>query len=80
MAPMILSINVGARIDITINELAKTIVKVVGFKGKLRFNTSRPACVPRKLLNVRRLKKTGLVGKMLTQRSTLGSLSVLPLK
>jgi GDP-L-fucose synthase len=59
MAPMILHINVGARIDITIKELAKTIVKVVGFKGKLRFNTSRPVCVPRKVLNVRRLKKLG---------------------
>jgi GDP-L-fucose synthase len=57
--PMLSHINVGTGIDVTIKELAETIVEVVGFKGELKFNTSKPGGAPRKLLNVDLLKNLG---------------------
>lgn len=61
--PMLSHINVGTGIDVTIKELAETIVEVVGFKGELKFDTSKPDGTPRKLLNVDRLKKLGWQAK-----------------
>jgi GDP-L-fucose synthase len=52
-------INVGTGIDCTIRELAETIAKVIGFKGELIFDTSKPDGTPRKLMNVDRLKNLG---------------------
>ena len=61
--PMLSHINVGTGIDVTIRELAETIVEVVAFKGELKFDTSKPDGPPRKLLNVDRLKKLGWQAK-----------------
>lgn len=52
-------INVGSGKDITIRELAETIADVVGFRGGLRFDTSKPDGTPRKLLDVSRLSRLG---------------------
>jgi GDP-L-fucose synthase len=52
-------VNVGTGVDCTIRELAKTMAIVVGFEGKLQFDTSRPDGTPRKLLCVRRLHDLG---------------------
>ena len=52
-------VNVGWGRDETIAELAETICRVVGFKGKLRFDTSKPDGTPRKLLDTRRLTELG---------------------
>jgi GDP-L-fucose synthase len=52
-------INVGCAEDLTIRELAATIAGVVGFKGELRFDTSRPDGTPRKLLDVSRMFSLG---------------------
>lgn len=49
-------INIGTGEDITIKELAETIKKVVGFKGKIIFDHSKPDGTPRKLLDVSKLK------------------------
>jgi GDP-L-fucose synthase len=57
--PMLSHINVGTGIDCTIGELAETMKKVVGFKGELTFDTSKPDGSPRKLMDVSRLKKLG---------------------
>lgn len=57
-SPMLSHINVGSGTDVTIRELAETIGKIVGYKGRLRFDASKPDGAPRKLLNVSRL--TGL--------------------
>ena len=57
---MLSHINVGTGIDCTIHQLAETIAKVTGFKGKLVFDSSKPDGAPRKLLDVSRLEKTGL--------------------
>lgn len=52
-------INVGWGRDETIAELAQTISRVVGFKGALRFDTSKPDGTPRKLLDTSRLNALG---------------------
>ncbi|MGK0375842.1 MAG: GDP-L-fucose synthase [Arenicella sp.] len=52
-------INVGTGVDCTIAELAETIKKVVGFKGQLQFDTSKPDGTPRKLLDVSRMTELG---------------------
>ena len=51
-------VNIGTGTDVTIRQLAETVVKVVGFEGDLRFDTTKPDGTPRKLMDVSRL--TGL--------------------
>jgi GDP-L-fucose synthase len=57
-------INVGWGEDVTIRELAATIAEIVGFKGTLAFDTSKPDGTPRKLLDVTRLKGLGWTPKI----------------
>jgi GDP-L-fucose synthase len=52
-------INVGSGADVTIRELAELIADVVGFRGELRFDTSKPDGTPRKLLDVSRVMALG---------------------
>ncbi len=52
-------INVGWGADISIRELAELVLRVVGFAGQLRFDTSKPDGTPRKLLEVSRLRGLG---------------------
>lgn len=52
-------INVGTGIDITIKELAEKISKVVGYEGKIVWDTTKPNGTPRKLLNVDKLTELG---------------------
>jgi GDP-L-fucose synthase len=52
-------INVGTGIDISIRELAELICSVVGYRGALEFDTSRPDGTPRKLMDVTRLAALG---------------------
>ena len=56
---MLSHINVGTGVDCTIRELVETVAKVVGFKGKIEFDTSKPDGAPRKLMDVSRLKSLG---------------------
>lgn len=58
-SPMLSHINVGTGQDCTIRELAETMAKVTGFKGKIVFDTSKPDGAPRKLMDVSRLGKLG---------------------
>lgn len=51
--------NVGTGIDLTIKELAETIQKIVGHKGKIIWDSTKPDGTPRKLLDVSLLKKEG---------------------
>ena len=57
--PMLSHINVGTGKDITIRELAQTMKDVVGYKGKISFDTSKPNGSPRKLIDVSRLSNMG---------------------
>ena len=51
--------NLGTGSDVTIRELAETVMQVVGFAGRIRFDSSKPDGTPRKLLDVSRLKALG---------------------
>ncbi|MBN1596799.1 MAG: GDP-L-fucose synthase [Bacteroidales bacterium] len=52
-------INIGTGRDLTIKELAEKIQQIVGFKGKLVWDTSKPDGTMRKLLNVDKLHSLG---------------------
>src|SRR5256885_6670953 len=52
-------INVGCGEDISIRELAELICEIVGFGGKLSWDTSKPDGTPRKLLDVSKLRNLG---------------------
>ena len=52
-------INIGCGEDQTIREVAEKIKEVVGFKGQLVFDTTKPDGTPRKLLDVGRLTSLG---------------------
>ena len=56
---MLSHINVGTGVDCTIRELAETIAEVVGFKGDIIFDASKPDGTPRKLMDVERLANMG---------------------
>lgn len=57
--PMLSHINVGTGVDCTIREMAETMAKVVGFKGRITFDSTKPDGTPRKLMDVSRLKNLG---------------------
>jgi GDP-L-fucose synthase len=52
-------VNIGCGADLTIRELAESVCEVVGFKGALRFDASKPDGTPRKLLDVSRMRQLG---------------------
>lgn len=52
-------VNVGVGKDLPVKELAEKIKKVVGFKGEIVFNTSKPDGTPRKLVDVSKLNELG---------------------
>jgi GDP-L-fucose synthase len=52
-------VNVGTGEDVTIAEFAEEVAHVVGFRGKIIFDTSRPDGAPQKLLNVSKIKSLG---------------------
>ena len=52
-------INVGTGEDVTIKQLAETIVDVVGYKNAYEWDTSKPNGTPRKVLNVDKIKSLG---------------------
>jgi GDP-L-fucose synthase len=52
-------INIGTGEDISIKELTETMSEVIGFKGEIKWDTSKPNGTPRKLMNVDKLKNLG---------------------
>lgn len=55
--------NVGTGTDVTIQQLAETVMDVVGFTGKIVFDSTKPDGTPRKLLDVSRLASLGWKAK-----------------
>lgn len=51
--------NVGTGVDLTISELALMVKEVVGYQGKIVWDSSKPDGTPRKLMDVSKLKKIG---------------------
>lgn len=56
-------INIGTGIDICIRDLALLIKEIIGFKGKIEFDDSRPDGTPIKLLDVNKINKLGWQAK-----------------
>ena len=52
-------VNIGYGEDLSIAELARAVASVVGFRGRLRFDTSKPDGTPRKLLDSARINALG---------------------
>lgn len=50
-------VNIGAGFEITIKELAEKIVKLTGFKGEIRWDSSKPDGQPRRRLDVSKAKR-----------------------
>ena len=57
--PMLSHINVGTGKDITIQEMAEVMKKVVGYTGGITFDITKPDGTPRKLIDVTRLESMG---------------------
>jgi len=57
--PMLSHINIGTGTDLSIAELAEIIAGVVGFDGRIEFDTSMPDGAPRKLLDVSKITRMG---------------------
>ncbi|WP_438997235.1 GDP-L-fucose synthase family protein [Candidatus Puniceispirillum sp.] len=62
--PMLSHINVGAGYDISIAELARTIAKLVGYKGDIKYDVSKPDGPPRKLIDSSLIQRLGWAPKI----------------
>jgi len=56
---MLSHINIGTGVDVTTRKLAETMKQVIGFEGRLVFDTEKPDGAPRKLIDVSRLSNMG---------------------
>ena len=52
-------LNVGTGEDVTIAEFASAVARVVGYNGKIAFDTARPDGPPQKLPDVSKIKRLG---------------------
>ncbi|MHC3127024.1 hypothetical protein OB03_06790 [Brevundimonas sp. GN22] len=52
-------VNIGYGEDISIRNLAETVAEVVGYKGELKFDSSKPDGTPRKLMDSSRIRTLG---------------------
>ncbi|MEX2381201.1 MAG: GDP-L-fucose synthase, partial [Opitutales bacterium] len=57
-------VNVGVGEDVSIRELAEMVMDVVGYRGRLAFDSSRPDGTPRKLLDISRLRSLGWTARL----------------
>ena len=57
-------INIGSGREVSIKTLAKIIKKIVGYKGKIKFDITKPNGTLRKLTDIRRLNKIGFKHKI----------------
>ena len=52
-------INIGTGKDISINQLAELIAEIVGFQGKIVYDSSKPDGTPKKLLDTKKINALG---------------------
>jgi len=57
-------INIGVGEDIKLNDLAMLVKRIVGYKGEIRHDLSKPDGTPKKLLDVGRMNKLGWKAKV----------------
>jgi len=58
-SPMLSHINIGTGKDVSIREMSQMMKQIIGFKGKLTFDISKPDGSPRKLVDVSKLSNMG---------------------
>ena len=56
-------INIGTGKEVSIGEFARLVAEIVGYRGKLVFDTNRPDGPPRKLLDVSKITALGWTAK-----------------
>jgi len=66
-------VNVGSGIECSIGELAQTIKRVVGFKGELHFDKSKPDGTPRKLLDSSLIQNLGWKPRIPLEEGLIGA-------
>lgn len=64
MEAMLSHVNIGSGEDVSIFDLAKTVSEVVGYKGEIRFDSSKPDGVPRKFMDSSKLNHLGWRSKI----------------
>ena len=57
-------VNLGCGIDISIGDLARLVMKTVGYEGELSFDSSKPDGTQRKLTDISKIKATGWAPKI----------------
>lgn len=57
--PMCSHINVGSGEEFSIKELSKIIAEIIGFKGEIKFDRTKPDGTPRKILNSNKINQMG---------------------
>lgn len=57
-------INIGTGTDVTIRELTELVAQVIGFKGRITWDATKPDGTPRKLMDVSRLKALGWTARI----------------
>ncbi|CAK0767797.1 GDP-L-fucose synthase [Gammaproteobacteria bacterium] len=57
--PMLSHINIGCGYDLTIRQLAETIRTIIGYRGEIHFDSSKPDGIPRKLMDSSRINSLG---------------------
>jgi GDP-L-fucose synthase len=66
-------LNVGTGQDLTIAELAETIARIAGYRGRIVFDSSKPDGTPRKLLDVSRLHGLGWKARIPLEEGIAGT-------
>ena len=54
-------------VDMTIAEIAELVARIVGYKGTIVWDTTKPDGTPRKVLNVDRINKLGWRARFSTE-------------
>lgn len=57
-------LNIGTGTDVSIKELAELVKEIIGYEGKLVFDSTKPDGMPKKLLDVTKLNETGWKNKI----------------
>ena len=52
-------VNMGSGVDLTISELVAVVCEIVGFRGRIDWDHSKPDGTPQKLLDISRLSLLG---------------------
>jgi GDP-L-fucose synthase len=73
-------VNIGTGEDVTIRELAQTIMEVVGFEGRIVYDASKPDGTPRKLLDVSRARSLGWSAKVSLREGIVRAYEAAPFK